>query len=121
MEKIFAHRIVPRAALGRGASTRRERARARVDARGRDGRGRRGGVAASRALPPANEIAGFVVGAALVGLCVAGTRLDGIIARAQARGLEAGGRGARERRAANGGAVFVFPEDAEEAKANGGE
>lgn len=69
--------------------------------------------AATRALPPANEIAGFVVGAALVGLCLGGARLDGIIARAQARGL-GGTEGARERRAANGGAVFVVPEDADE-------
>ena len=119
MERIIERRCVARAALERVASTRGKGKRACVERRGRDARARRGDVAASRALPPANEIAGFVVGAALVGLCVAGTRLDGIIARAQARGLEGGG--ARERRAANGGTVFVLPEDAAEEGTTRGE
>ncbi|CEG00078.1 unnamed product [Ostreococcus tauri] len=105
-------------------------ARARVVATGRRAMGGAGGRARGvrravrAALPPANEIAGFVVGAALVGMCVAGTRLDGFIARAQARGLE-DGSGARRRTVtrrdgSGGGGVFVVPDDDEVEDGAGG-
>ncbi len=67
--------------------------------------------ARASALPPANEIAGFVVGAALLGLCVGGARLDGVIARAQARGMGDDDGKRRERRGKRGGGVFVVPRD----------
>lgn len=69
-----------------------------------------------RALPPANEIAGFVVGAALVGLCVGGARLDGLIARAQVAAMKDAGEAKRfgERAGKGGGAVFTIPEDDED-------
>lgn len=68
-----------------------------------------------RALPPANEIAGFVVGAALVGLCVGGARLDGLIARAQVAAMKDAGEAKRfgERAGKGGGSVFTIPEDDE--------
>ena len=74
---------------------------------------------AHRALPPGNEIAGFVVGVALVALGAFGRTLDGAIARAQARALEdeAKERGnanarAREVKAKQGnGRIFVLPSD----------
>jgi hypothetical protein len=93
--------------------------RARSRARGRAVGHRRRGASTrdSRALPPANEIAGFVVGAALVGLCFGGATLDGAIARAQAAGMEEGdgarGRGRTTRRGTKGGNVFVVPDDDE--------
>ena len=53
-----------------------------------------------------------VVGAALLGLCVGGARLDGVIARAQARGMAGDDDGKRrERRGKRGGGVFVVPDD----------
>lgn len=69
-----------------------------------------------RALPPANEIAGFVVGAALVGLCVGGARLDGLIARAQVAAMKDAGEAKRfgERAGKGGGSVFTIPEDDED-------
>ena len=69
---------------------------------------------ASAALPPANEVAGFIIGAGLVGLVFAASRLDGIIAKAQIRGFEddKGERWRAEARA-NGGNIFVVPEDDE--------
>jgi len=102
------------------------RARAgRERAMGRDGR--RGASTRARALPPANEIAGFVVGAALVGLCFGGATLDGMIARAQAAGME--GEDARRgtkaaatttRRGKGSGNVFVVPDDDESGDGGGG-
>jgi len=91
---------------------------------GRDGR--RGASTRARALPPANEIAGFVVGAALVGLCFGGATLDGMIARAQAAGME--GEDARRgtkaatttRRGKGSGNVFVVPDDDESGDGGGG-
>ena len=75
---------------------------------------RRGTSVASAALPPANEVAGFIIGAGLVGLVFAASRLDGIIAKAQIRGFEddKGERWRAEARA-NGGNIFVVPEDDE--------
>ena len=69
----------------------------------------------TRALPPANEIAGFVIGAGLVGLVFAASRLDGIIAKAQVAGFTdtKGERWSAESRA-NGGNIFVVPEDTDE-------
>ena len=95
----------------------RERAMGRV--------GRRGASTRARALPPANEIAGFVVGAALVGLCFGGATLDGVIARAQAAGMEGeGARGtkasATTRRGKGSGNVFVVPDDDEGGDGGGG-
>ena len=67
------------------------------------------------ALPPANEIAGFIIGAGLVGLVFAASRLDGIIAKAQIRGFEddKGERWRAEARA-NGGNIFIVPDDDED-------
>ena len=52
---------------------------------------RRAGVVpeeyASSAIPPANEIAGFVVGFLMLCVVVQASKLDAIIAEAQARGL----------------------------------
>ena len=106
---------------------------ASVPARARGGRqralgrrvGRRGASTRARALPPANEIAGFVVGAALVGLCFGGATLDGVIARAQAAGMEGeGARGtkasATTRRGKGSGNVFVVPDDDEGGDGGGG-
>ena len=75
---------------------------------------RRGTSVVSAALPPANEVAGFIIGAGLVGLVFAASRLDGIIAKAQIRGFEddKGERWRAEARA-NGGNIFVVPEDDE--------
>jgi hypothetical protein len=42
---------------------------------------------ASSAIPPANEIAGFVVGFLMLCVVVQASKLDAIIAEAQARGL----------------------------------
>ena len=104
------------AVLARMSSARRVWApRARSDARTR---------VRANALPPANEVAGFVVGGALLALCLAGTRLDAFIARAQARGFEEEGEGSGARtRAVNekkptrgSGNIFVLPDDDE----NGG-
>jgi len=82
------------------------------DGRATDANRRRAARARAPALPPANEIAGFVVGAALLGLCVGGARLDGVIARAQARGMAGDDDGKRrERRGKRGGGVFVVPDD----------
>lgn len=74
-----------------------------------------------RALPPANEIAGFVVGAALVGLCVGGARLDGLIARAQVAAMKDAGEAKRfgERAGKGGGSVFTIPEDDENEDGDG--
>lgn len=81
------------------------------DGRATDANRRRAARARASALPPANEIAGFVVGAALLGLCVGGARLDGVIARAQARGMAGDDDGKRrERRGKRGGGVFVVPD-----------
>ena len=104
------------AVLARMSSARRVwTPRARSDARTR---------VRANALPPANEVAGFVVGGALLALCLAGTRLDAFIARAQARGFEEEGEGSGARtRAVNekkptrgSGNIFVLPDDDE----NGG-
>lgn len=82
------------------------------DGRATDANRRRAARARASALPPANEIAGFVVGAALLGLCVGGARLDGVIARAQARGMAGDDDGKRrERRGKRGGGVFVVPDE----------
>ncbi len=83
--------------------------------------GRRGRTAVTTsALPPANEVAGFVIGAGLVGLVFAASRLDGIIAKAQISGFvdDKGERWRGESRA-NGGNIFVTPEDDEEEEKGG--
>ena len=77
----------------------------------------RASVAPPRALPPANEIAGFVLGAGLIGLVFAASRLDGVIADAQVRGFE---RDKDERwkkttkSVEGGGNIFILPDDEEE-------
>ncbi|ACO64192.1 predicted protein [Micromonas commoda] len=77
----------------------------------------RASVAPPRALPPANEIAGFVIGAGLIGLVFAASRLDGVIADAQVRGFE---RDKDERwkkttkSVEGGGNIFILPDDEEE-------
>ena len=75
---------------------------------------RRGTSVASAALPPANEVAGFIIGAGLVGLVFAASRLDGIIAKAQIRGFE-DDRGERWRAEARakGGNIFIVPDEDE--------
>ena len=75
------------------------------------------GVGARRRRPPpspANEVAGFVIGAGLVGLVFAASRLDGIIAKAQVRGFEESkGERWRAETKENGGNIFVLPDDEE--------
>lgn len=68
---------------------------------------------ATRALPPANEIAGFVIGAGLIGLVFAASRLDGVIADAQVRGFEKDKdeRWKKSKSASGGGNVFILPDD----------
>lgn len=122
-------RVVAVPSFASSSSSAAEAVPARVRAMGREramGRvGRRGASTRARALPPANEIAGFVVGAALVGLCFGGATLDGVIARAQAAGLEGErARGtkaaATTRRGKGSGNVFVVPDDDEGGDGGGG-
>ena len=90
--------------------------RPRLDARPRAVRRARGrgAATATAALPPANEVAGFVIGAGLVGLVFAASRLDGIIAKAQVRGFEESkGERWRAETKENGGNIFVLPDDEE--------
>ena len=107
----------PRRRDRRARGVARRRAAGRRARRTRDGCARRRAARArASALPPANEIAGFVVGAALLGLCVGGARLDGVIARAQARGMARDGDEARDATTSGaersaGGGVFVVPDD----------
>ena len=73
---------------------------------------------ATRALPPANEIAGFVIGAGLIGLVFAASRLDGVIADAQVRGFEKDKdeRWKKSKSASGGGNVFILPDDDDDSK-----
>ncbi len=122
LKKIAKRDIAPRRD---GASRDRRSSRACDlvdDARAHRGMSHAGAMTRAHALPPANEVAGFVVGGALLALCLAGTRLDAIIARAQARGFEEEGEGSGARtRAVNekkptrgSGNIFVLPDDDDE-------
>jgi len=76
----------------------------------------RASVAPPRALSPANEIAGFVIGAGLVGLVFAASRLDGVIADAQVRGFEQDNdeRWKKTKSVEGGGNIFILPDDEDE-------
>ena len=77
----------------------------------------RGAALPTSALPPANEVAGFVIGAGLVALVFAASRLDGAIAKAQVRGFEEAGSGPwKAESRENGGNIFTIPDDEEEGK-----
>ena len=102
-------RHVRDARLGGGRATASRRATARGATRSGSGRGD-----GDRRPPPANEVAGFVIGAGLVGLVFAASRLDGIIAKAQVRGFEESkGERWRAETKENGGNIFVLPDDEE--------
>jgi hypothetical protein len=105
-------RTPPRAMFATRASVVVERPR--LAARPRAVRRARGAATTTAALPPANEVAGFVIGAGLVGLVFAASRLDGIIAKAQVRGFEESeGERWRAETKENGGNIFVLPDDEE--------
>mmetsp|Transcript_15807 Transcript_15807/g.38492 ORF Transcript_15807/g.38492 Transcript_15807/m.38492 type:complete len:126 (-) Transcript_15807:131-508(-) len=80
-------------------------------------RRRRGAAVSTAALPPANEIAGFIIGGGLVGLVFAASKLDGAIAKAQVRGFEVkqqkGGAWKVEKPKKGDGNIFIVPDDDE--------
>ena len=63
-----------------------------------------------------DEIAGFVIGAGLLGLVFAASRLDGVIADAQVRGFERDKdeRWKKTKSVEGGGNIFILPDDEDE-------
>ena len=70
----------------------------------------------AQSASPANEIAGFVIGAGLLGLVFAASRLDGVIADAQVRGFERDKdeRWKKTKSVEGGGNIFILPDDEDE-------